>query len=383
MRPPASTPRHLAEILADSGAVPAEWADAIAVVPRELFLPDVVEAGDEVISRSGSPERWLAAVYDDVPLTTQINDGRALPDGAYRLPTSSSSMPSVMLEMLGLLDVAEGHRVLELGAGTGYNAGLLAHRLGSGNVTTVDIDPVLVERAAANLRAAGLRPRVVCGEGEEGWPGGAPYERVIATYTVPEIPYAWVEQAPAGRIVAPWGGSFFSHSFAVLDVADGEAHGRFSGYPAFMRTRTGRPPRGYLSDFLHHTDEDTPSRTALSPLAITGDADAQFFVGLGVPDAWHLLVDADDASGEATWWLLADDGKSWAAAEYVPGGDTEAGSDRTYTIGQYGPRRLWDEAERAYRSWESHDRPSRDRAGLSVARTGQHVWLDDPSNVVG
>ncbi|MFF5565861.1 methyltransferase domain-containing protein [Streptomyces sp. NPDC012623] len=374
-----STPGHLAGILARDGAIPAGWEDAIGTVARELFLPDVVEAGDEVVSRSASPERWLAVVYDDVPLTTQVNDGRELPDGAYRLPTSSSSMPSVMLEMLGLLDVTAGHRVLELGSGTGYNAALLAHRLGSGRVTTVDIDPVLVERAAARLRAAGLTPRVECGEGEKGWPGGAPYDRVIATYTVPEIPYAWLEQAPAGRIVAPWGGSFFSHSFAVLDVNEGEAHGRFSGYPAFMRTRTGRPPRGYLSEFLHHTDEDAPSRSTLSPLAIPGDADALFFVGLAVPDAWHLLVAADDGSGEATWWLLADDRRSWAAAEYVPGG----GPDGTYAIGQFGPRRLWDEAERAHRSWEARGRPSRDRAGLSVTRTGQRVWLDGPADVVG
>ncbi|MFE2845082.1 methyltransferase domain-containing protein [Streptomyces scopuliridis] len=370
-----STPERLLEILAGKGSLPPGWADVVVGVPRELFLPEVIEVQDQLVSRSDSPERWLAAVYDDLALTTQVNDGRDVPDGAYRLPTSSSSMPSVMLEMLGLLDVEDGHRVLELGSGTGYNAAWLAYRLGSARVTTVDVDPVLVAEAAQNLGSAGFSPRVVRGDGERGWPAGSPFDRVIATYTVAEIPYAWVGQAPAGRIVAPWGGSFFSHSFAVLEIADGEAHGRFSGYPAFMRTRSGRPHRGYLSDFLPHTNDDAPSRSDLSPLAITGDADAQFFIGLEVPDAWHLLVEAEDGSGEATLWLLADDRRSWAAAEYVPG----AGE---YAIGQYGPRRLWEEVERAYRLWADRGSPPRDRAGLTVTRSGSLIWLDSPDNAL-
>ncbi|MFJ2178757.1 methyltransferase domain-containing protein [Streptomyces sp. NPDC087851] len=222
--------------------------------------------------------------------------------------------------MLELLGVREGQRVLELGAATGYNAAWLAHRLGSDQVTSVDIDPVLAEQAARNLDAAGFHPHVFCGPGEYGWPDNAPYDRVIATYTVPEVPYAWVEQAPTGRIITPWGGSFFPYSFAVLEVTDGEAHGRFTGYPAFMRTRHNRPHRGHLADFLHHREEAAESRTDLSPLTFDGDPDALFFIGLDLPDAWYVRVDADDDSGEATFWILADDRSSWAAADHVPGG---------------------------------------------------------------
>ncbi|MGW6605412.1 methyltransferase domain-containing protein [Streptomyces sp. NPDC055036] len=371
-----SSPSRLLEILTAEGSVTPGWADTVLRVPRELFLPDLIEADGQLIARSQNPEGWLAAVYDDLPLITQVNDGQALPDDdAYQLPTASSSMPTVMLEMLGLLDVHEGDHVLELGAATGYNAGWLAHRLGSENVTTMDIDPVLVEQAAKNLNAAGFAPRVVCGVGEDGWAEGAPYDRIIATYTVAEIPYAWVEQAPAGRIVAPWGGSFFSHSFAVLDTTDGEASGRFSGYPAFMRTRRGRPHRGYLSDFLHHRDEAAQSRTGLSPVCFDADGDALFFMSLDLADAWHLRVEADDDSGEATLWILADDRTSWAAADYVPDAND-------YVVTQYGPRSLWDEAERSYWQWEARGRPERDRAGLTVTPAGQAVWLDTPANVI-
>lgn len=371
-----SSPERLREILTNKVTIPAGWEDAVASIPRELFLPDTIEAPQGVVSRDRAPERWLRMVYGDLPLITQINDGRQAEDGSYRLPTSSSSMPSIMLEMLELLDVRDGQRVLEVGAGTGYNAAWLAHRLGSGNVVSVEIDPGVTEQAAKNLQAAGYSPRVVWGEGERGWPAGAPYDRIVATFTVPAIPYAWVEQAPGGRIVAPWGASFHSHSFVTLDVRGGVAQGRFSGRPAFMGSRTRRPHRGFLADFLHHTDEGVSSRTSVNPLELHGDSDAQFYVGLALPDAWFLLAEADDGSGEATLWILADDRASWAAVEYVPG------RRALFDVDQYGPRRLWDEVESALRAWEGWGRPGRDRAGLTIVPDGQLVWLDDPDNVI-
>ncbi|WP_371648549.1 MULTISPECIES: methyltransferase domain-containing protein [unclassified Streptomyces] len=372
-----STPRRLAEILQGKGVLSAQWKDAVENVPRHFFLPDRVEAGACVISRAGDPESWLAAVYDDVAITTQVNFGETTDEGDYRLPTSSSSMPSMMLQMLqmlDLLDVQDGQRVLELGAGTGWNAAWLAHRLGDEAVTSVDMDPVLVEQAVKNTQAAGYHPRLVCGDGDAGWPSSAPYERVLATYTVCEVPFAWVEQAPGGRIVAPWGGSFLSHSFAVLDVEDGSARGRFTGYPSFMRTRNHRPERGYLSGFIHHRDEAVRARSDLSPLAIAYDAEALFFVGLALPTAWYLPVEAEDDSGEVTVWFLADDRSSWAAADYSPSGE--------YWVTQYGPRRLWDEAQTAYVQWRAWGEPTRDQAGMTVDATGQSVWLGSPDHVI-
>ncbi|MET9699974.1 hypothetical protein ABZY31_24035 [Streptomyces sp. NPDC006529] len=175
--------------------------------------------------------------------------------------------------------------------------------------------------------------------------------------------------------MAPWGGSFFSHSYAVLDVDGGRATGRFKGWPAFMQTRTGRPHRGYLSDFYRHNDAGTPGRTRICPRAFTENAAALFFVGLALPDAWYLPAEADDASGEATLWILADDRASWATVEYTPTG-TE------FEVDQFGPRRLWDEAATAHQWWSRLGSPSRDRAGLTVDRDGQHLWLDDPNSVL-
>ncbi|MFE7455460.1 methyltransferase domain-containing protein [Streptomyces sp. NPDC057554] len=370
-----SSPADLLAILREKGAALGPWEDAVSSVRRELFLPDEIEVGDELVSRATAPARWLKVAYSDVSVTTQVNDGRPTGPDEYRLPTSSSSQPSVMLEMLSLLDVRATDRVLELGSGTGLNAAWLAHRVGSHRVVSVEIDPVIAEQAAKNTLAAGLSPLIVQGDGEQGRPTGAPYQRVIATYAVAEIPYAWVEQtaAPHGRIVAPWGGSFFPYSYAVLDVRNGRAEGRFTGYPAFMRSRNPRPARGFLDDFLHHREAADSTTTGISPLRIAQDPDALFYVGLALPDAWHLPVPADDGSGEMTLWILADDQASWASADYTPG-------RREYAVTQYGPRRLWDEAEAAYRTWDTLGRPSRDRAGLSVTAHGQRVWLDTPEN---
>ncbi|MEU6059741.1 methyltransferase domain-containing protein [Streptomyces sp. NPDC047097] len=369
-----TTPDVLANALAEKGALPEEWALTIRAVARAAFLPDEIEVGEQRVDRRVEPGRWLAAVYDDVPVTTQVNDGRPTPEGAYRLPTSSSSMPSVMLEMLRLLDVRLGQRVLEAGTGTGYHAAWLCHRLGERNVTSVDIDGSLVEAAGEALAAGGFAPRLGVGDAAAGWAEGAPYDRLIGTYTVPEIPYAWVEQTPGGRIVAPWGGSFFAHSYAVLEVEEERAVGRFAGWPAFMGTRVARPHRGFLGDFYRRGERGEIGRTGIDPRAFAGDADGLFFVGLALPDAWYLLAEAGDGSGEATLWLLADDRRSWATVEYVPGRGEE------YEVEQFGARRLWAEAEGAYGEWRAVGAPSRDRVGLTVDRGGQRLWVDTPDN---
>jgi protein-L-isoaspartate(D-aspartate) O-methyltransferase len=108
-----------------------------------------------------------------------------------------------MLEQLG---VEPGHRVLEIGAGTGYNAALLAHLAGDGGaVTTVDIDEDLVLGARARLAACGLeRVRVERGDGGFGWLPGAPYDRIVLTVGAADIAPAWVAQlAPGGRLLLP------------------------------------------------------------------------------------------------------------------------------------------------------------------------------------
>lgn len=122
---------------------------AFRSAPRHLFLP-------------GDPER---AYRDEAVPTKWASDGR---------PISSSSQPRVMAVMLEQLGVGCGQRVLEIGAGTGYNAALLSHLVGeTGRVITIDIDEDLVEQARRNLAAADVGGvGVVCADGGAGWREG-------------------------------------------------------------------------------------------------------------------------------------------------------------------------------------------------------------------
>ncbi|GAB2844648.1 methyltransferase domain-containing protein [Streptomyces deserti] len=224
-----------------SGAWAADpvWREVFAAVPRHLFVPyyyvGAVGGYERRWGESPDPrarERWLRGAYEDTPLATRMRDGELL---------SSSSQPSLMATMLAELGVEDGNRVLEIGTGTGYNAALLAHRLGDDDlVTTVDLDPEITESARRHLAAAGYHPVVVTGDGARGVPERAPFDRIIATCALPSIPRAWLAQCrPGGRILTP-----LATGLVLLAVRDAEhAEGRLLHTPAyFVPLRgTGRP----------------------------------------------------------------------------------------------------------------------------------------------
>lgn len=216
------------DIVADGGLTDPAWRAAFEEVPRHLFVPYyfAVRAGAYERLWCEDPDpvrraRWLRGAYEDGPLATRVRDGHLL---------SSSSQPSLMARMLEELDVRDGHAVLEIGAGTGYNAALLSHRLGDDLVTTVDLDPEITESARSHLAAAGYHPAVITGDGARGCPERAPFDRIIATCTLPSIPFDWLPQCrPEARILAP-----LSTGLIALRVRD-DAHGR-TAEGHFLRT---------------------------------------------------------------------------------------------------------------------------------------------------
>ncbi len=376
-------PSGLASALIASGALPPDWLPAFRAVPRDMFVPDRIWPGiadgtrqSPVVDRTKDPEGWFRAVYADIPLTTQWDDGSHTGDGIGKTPSSSSSQPHMVFSMLADLDVGDGHRVLEIGTGTGWNAGLLAHRLGDENVVSVEFDPGIAERAGENLRNAGLSPRLVVGDGRKGHPGGSPYDRVIATCSVREVPGAWVEQtATGGLIVTPWGTLYGGEAIVRLTVRCGTAAGRFTRSSAFMRLRqqrADRPPHGaYLKGRTWPAD-GAGRTTDLSPADVGGWVE-QFAIGLQMPGAFWSVERYDD--GTYTLWTYSTDTHSWASADYVPGADS-------FAVVQSGPRRLWDETEAAYHWWEGQGRPGFDRFGLTVDSDGERAWLDSPDHPV-
>ncbi|MEU7967560.1 methyltransferase domain-containing protein [Streptomyces sp. NPDC049097] len=205
------------------------WREVFEAVPRHLFVPYYyVGAADGYERRSGDDpdpwrrEQWLRGAYEDAPLATLVRDDELV---------SSSSQPSLMAQMLTELEVEEGNTVLEIGAGSGYNAALLAHRLGDDPVTTVDLDPEITESARRHLTVAGYHPAVVTGDGARGVPERAPFDRIIATCAPTTVPPAWPAQCrPGARILAP-----FATGLISLRVGSaGHAEGRFLRTPAYF-----------------------------------------------------------------------------------------------------------------------------------------------------
>ncbi len=120
--------------------------------------------------------------------------------------TSSASAPGTVAGMLEQAEVCQGQRVLEIGAGTGYNAALLAYLVGqSGSVTTIEYDAEVADAARSHLDAYGAdRVRVLTGDGTLGAAEDAPFDRILVTAGAWDVAAAWVEQlAPAGRLVLP------------------------------------------------------------------------------------------------------------------------------------------------------------------------------------
>ncbi|MCT2590504.1 methyltransferase domain-containing protein [Streptomyces sp. N2-109] len=254
-------------IVAGGALADPAWRRAFEEVPRELFVPyyytSVIGLGDEGCDRlshddpdASRRERWRRGVYEDMPLATLIRNGELL---------SSSSQPSLMARMLEALEVEEGMRVLEIGTGPGYNAALLSHRLGDERVTTVDIDKEITDAAREHLDAAGYHPAVVTGDGARGCPERAPYDRIIATCTLPSVPLPWLDQcAPGALILAP-----LATGLVMLRVADAtHASGHFLDTPAYFVRLRGSPPApapgGCLSGLPAHAAQDDSFRFLLA-----------------------------------------------------------------------------------------------------------------------
>jgi len=193
----------LVQRLMDEGIIHSPGvARAMKAVPREWFLPESVVEG----------------AYVDVPLP--IGYGQTI------------SAPHMVAMMAEALELEVGHKVLEVGAGSGYNAAVLAEVVapegGGGHVYTVEIVPELYEFARMNLESADYEGRVtvVLGDGSVGWPECAPYDRIAVTAAAPKVPKALVDELKVGGIlVVPVGGAYF---FQELIKVRREADGRVS-----------------------------------------------------------------------------------------------------------------------------------------------------------
>jgi protein-L-isoaspartate(D-aspartate) O-methyltransferase len=346
---------QLADLLTERGDItdPA-WRTAFAETPRHTLVP-------VALRQSPMSADWEEVdtaedlAYSPATLVTQVDHGHAV---------SSSTAPGLMARMLHALRLEPGMRVLEIGTGTGYNAALLTHRLGDDNVYSVDVDPALVATARDRLAAIGSRPTLVAADGAAGLPDHAPYDRIIATCSVPAVPWAWAEQiTEGGRVLVDLkvnGAGNLVDLVRLPDRLEGRFTARWAGFMTMRGDPAPQPPPTDLAPGGVERPTDAPPTPWSTHLV------AWLLAALRLPPG--VTTGAWLAQGRPVAARLAAPDGSWARIPLDGGHVVEAG-----------PTRLWAAVEAGLAEWHDLGQPDWTRLGLTATAERQWVWCDDPA----
>lgn len=349
------------ELVAAGDLTDPAWRLAFTETPRHVFVPDHSQT-------------------DAYSLTALVAQWRTADEHGNKRPTSSASAPSAVAVMLERLAVQDHHRVLEIGTGTGYNAALLCHRLGSPNVYSNDLDPALVDRARRALASLGYDPTLVAADGYTGLADGAPYHRILATCAINHVPPEWVRQlADGGRIVAPVAGNSATPLLILDKTAADEVTGHFDhSNVGFMPLRhhvdspfgPGETAGSSASGMAHYGTTTTDPRRVHE-----AGPDLALFCQLHVPGLrWGYGTDSAQSTDRArATRIIAHTGEAVADVSFHPEHDR-------WPVTQRGPQRIWDTIETAVALWDHLNQPDLSRFGVSALDdiNRQYVWLDDP-----
>lgn len=190
---------------------------------------------EHVVDEEASDDVLDAVHSADAALATQLS----VEQGGHG--ASSISAPIIVAMMLAEMRLQPGQRILEIGAGSGYNAALLAELVGDAAlVTSIDIDSGLVARAKERLIREGYGGvEVRAGDGALGAPDRAPFDWIVATVGCLDLAPAWVDQlAPHGRMLIPLEhGAMHPRIEVTRDDPEASLRGTFVGRSAFLRMR--------------------------------------------------------------------------------------------------------------------------------------------------
>lgn len=219
------------ELLKKQGAIRSEQVEeAFRRVERHRFIEAVYEfePSGTLQARHFDPENpteaQLDTIYQNRTLVTRVYNN---------WPTSSSSEPGIVAEMLELIDVGPGLKVLEIGAGTGYNAALMAEVVKAPRlVVSIDVQEDIIAQTARLLENAGYgEVKLVAGDGAA---DEAPFDRIVATVGCPDISPAWGAQLnPSGRMLIPLQHAGWYPLTRIWAEKDG-LMGRVVGWSGFM-----------------------------------------------------------------------------------------------------------------------------------------------------
>ncbi|WP_329050780.1 ATP-grasp peptide maturase system methyltransferase [Streptomyces violaceus] len=367
----------MADTVAQDGVlVDPAWRAAVEAVPRHRFVPGFYLPADErdeqgltvwePVTAELDYGRWLAATYSDTTLITQFDgdepDWKAPVIRSGGAPTSSSTLPSLVLRMWADSEVAEGHTVLEIGTGTGYSTALACERLDSGDVTSIEVDPRRLEAAADALYGCGYTPTLAVADGLYGYWPEARFDRIVAACSFRAVPPALLAQTrPGGKILITLSGWLYGYARVLLTVAeDGTAEGALlPGAVSFMAARTHAAPAFGNPAHWAAGLPDKPRPAQHGPerlMAATDEAHhLRFLVQCAVPNAQLINVGevvhlVDVVSGSAT---------------------TLASGDGGWDVREGGPVRLWERVEGVLDAFDSAGRPGPETFVLRVSNDRQ------------
>ena len=315
-------------------------ADAFATVPRHLFITTIYN-GERIPVGEHPSEELLDRIYSDRSLMTHVPGDEA---GGY----SSASQPSLVAKMLEALDLRPGTRVLEIGAGTGYNAALIATITGA-PVVTLDVSKTVTDEAAHALQRARIQNvTTVHGDGYLGHPGTGRYDRIIVTCGVTGISPHWPDQLTAT-------------GFALVPTAHGGLH------PILAITRTDHDICGQAvmpADFMTATGPlyqwprhrvPTPATAVPADTLLTVPSAGPALDLINYQALWFHLATHDPHTTRA--WTNGIDPTQGLCALHDPDSGT-AWIQRDGTAHHTGDTTLLDRLTHLITDWDQHDRPA-------------------------
>ncbi|MFC8099992.1 ATP-grasp peptide maturase system methyltransferase [Streptomyces sp. NPDC057363] len=371
--------RSMAKDLAETGSpVDQAWQAVAERVPRHAFVPGFYLPAEERDERGLTVwepvtadidyGRWLASAYSDTTLITQLDGEEADWENPVvrhgGAPTSSSTLPSLVLRMWSDADITEGHTVLEIGTGSGYSTALACERLGSSHVTSVEVDSDRLEPAADALYGCGYTPTLARADGLYGYWPEAWFDRIVAACSFRTVPSVLLRQTrPGGKVLLPLSGWLYGSARVLLTVAeDGTAEGPLlPGTISFMSARThAAPAYGNPADWAAGLPEvPRPGRHA--PERLTADTEEAFHLRFlaqsAVPDAQMVTIDGV---------LHLFDVVSGSAATLTPDGGT-------WNVREGGPLKLWAGIEQVIDAFDAAGRPGPETYTLRVDGDGQRL----------
>ncbi|WP_055483167.1 hypothetical protein [Sphaerimonospora mesophila] len=328
----------------------SRWRDAVANIPRHHLVPAWWTWNDRWKVRRGPDDEaaWLDAAYSDRTLVTKIGtlhaDHAEPGDEPTGRPTSSSTLPTLVLQMYRHARIGEKDTVLDVGVGSGYGAALLCHLLGEDQVISIDVDNYVTTVAARRLADIGYHPRIAPLDATGTIPWAA--DRIVAMVAVRPIPASWLTALnPGGRLVTTITNT--SLIVSAVKTADGGAVGTVErDWAIFMKTRTGGDyPPGLtgLVATARTAEGEHVAMTHYPVLDIEEDAwELRSMLEVTCPGIEHSYH--EDASTR-TAVMVHPDG-SWARAVQV--------DHARPVVHQAGPHRLWDELDRVRDYWLQH-----------------------------